>query len=306
MLDLRLPFSVTDGKICYHADRRSEEERWLDDVSMEDDLFFSVVMDGNMALAELMLRTFISFRGKVSSVRTQSTFNWRKRKGVRFDCLAKDREGNLYDIEMQKKRDASVLERMWYYISLLTNSMLGKGEEYSRLKGKNAVTIFLLSWDVFKKGKPIYTFSVRGDEDFSPLGVGGLYVFVNLSYVGDDEKGRVIHDIRCKIPEEAYHAEFEEALRYWKREEGRSRMLDTLEMFQKKWKKEGIEQGIEQGRVQGIEQGREQGIEQGIERNRRETVRILLKNRRMTAEEISQDFNIPLEDVLEVAGRMMN
>ena len=46
MLDLRLPFSVTDGKICYHADRRSEEERWLDDVSMEDDLFFSVVMDG--------------------------------------------------------------------------------------------------------------------------------------------------------------------------------------------------------------------------------------------------------------------
>lgn len=127
MLDLRLPFSVTDGKICYHADRRSEEERWLDDVSMEDDLFFSVAMNGNMALAELMLRTFISFRGKVSSVRTQSTFNWRKRKGVRFDCLAKDREGNLYDIEMQKKRDASVLERMWYYISILTNSMLGKG-----------------------------------------------------------------------------------------------------------------------------------------------------------------------------------
>ena len=39
---------------------------------------------------------------------------------------------------------------------------------------------------------------------------------------------------------------------------------------------------------------------------KKETVSILLKNRRMTAEEISQDFNIPLEEVLEVAGRMMN
>ena len=71
-------------------------------------------------------------------------------------------------------------------------------------------------------------------------------------------------------------------------------MLDTLEMFQKKWKNEGIEQGIEQG------------IEMGRERNKKETVSILLRNGRMTAEEISQDFNIPLEEVLEIAGKMMN
>ena len=83
-------------------------------------------------------------------------------------------------------------------------------------------------------------------------------------------------------------------------------MLDTLEMFQKKWKNEGIEQGIEQEIEQEIEQGIEQGIELERERNKKETVSILLKNRRMTAEEISQDFNIPLEEVLEVAGRMMN
>ena len=62
-------------------------------------------------------------------------------------------------------------------------------------------------------------------------------------------------------------------------------MLDTLEMFQKKWRREGIEQGIE--------------------RNKKETVSILLRNGRMTAEEISQDFNIPLEEVLEIAGKMM-
>ena len=75
-------------------------------------------------------------------------------------------------------------------------------------------------------------------------------------------------------------------------------MLDTLEMFQKKWRNEGIELGREQGI--------EQGIERGIERNKKETVGILLRNGRMTAEEISQDFNIPLEEVLEIAGKMMN
>ena len=70
-------------------------------------------------------------------------------------------------------------------------------------------------------------------------------------------------------------------------------MLDMLEMFQKKWRNEGIELG------------REQGIERGIERNKKETVGILLRNGRMTTEEISQDFNIPLEEVLEIAGKMM-
>ena len=79
-------------------------------------------------------------------------------------------------------------------------------------------------------------------------------------------------------------------------------MLDTLEMFRKKWIREGFEIGF----ALGFKEGFVLGLEQGIARTKKETVSILLRNGRMTAEEISQDFNIPLEEVLEIAGRIMN
>ena len=153
----------------------------------------------------------------------------------------------------------------------MTGSIVKKGDGYSKLRGRKVASLFLLETDVFKRGEAVYTYSVRDDDTHTPLGAGGLYVYVNLGYRGDDRKGRVIHDIRCSDWREAYCSEFKRSIREAK-SEGGLRMCETLEMFKR--------QGREETNVQAISN--------------------LLKNRRLTPSEIAADFNIPLSEVLEI------
>ena len=114
--------------------------------------------------------------------------------------------------------------------------------------------------------------SVRDDDTHTPLGAGGLYVYVNLGYRGDDRKGRVIHDMHCSDYREAYNIEFRESLYEAKNEEGGLRMCETLEMFKR--------QGRKEANVQAISN--------------------LLKDNLVTPEQLSKSFNMPLSEVLEI------
>ena len=114
--------------------------------------------------------------------------------------------------------------------------------------------------------------SVRDDDTHTSLGAGGLYVYVNLGYRGDDRKGRVIHDMHCSDYREAYNIEFRESLYEAKNEEGGLRMCETLEMFKR--------QGRKEANVQAISN--------------------LLKDNLVTPEQLSKSFNMPLSEVLEI------
>lgn len=60
--------------------------------------------------------------------------------------------------------------------------------------------------------------------------------------------------------------------------------------------KRGIEQGIERGIEQGIEKGIEQGIEQGIEKNRIESIKNLMSNLSLSAEDAMDALGISVQD----------
>ena len=142
----------------------------LQTVTMEDDFFFCEVMNGNRCLASLILNTFLPFPvSDVRSVVTQSTHGWKDKKGVRYDCLVRDGEGNIYEIEMQRRSEPYLNERMWYYISRMTGSIVKKGDGYSKLRGRKVASLFLLTTDVFKRGEAVYTYSVRDDDTYTPL-----------------------------------------------------------------------------------------------------------------------------------------
>ena len=57
-----------------------------------------------------------------------------------------------------------------------------------------------------------------------------------------------------------------------------------------------IEKGIQKGMQQGIQQGLQQGIGQGREEERIASVRNLMQNLHMTAEDAMKALNIPQED----------
>ena len=58
----------------------------------------------------------------------------------------------------------------------------------------------------------------------------------------------------------------------------------------------GIRKGVQQGIQQGIQQGLQQGIGQGREEERIASVRNLMQNLHMTAEDAMKALNIPQED----------
>ena len=290
-------FSVAeDGSEYVAALREMDLDEIIGRASLMTDFMYSLAFDNNSALAERTLRPFLAdLLGNVVSVRTQSSHIGLRNRGVRYDTVVRDDRGNIFNIEMQRRSGKYLRERMWYYLSSLTKEELGKGENYGKLHGKTVSTLFFVERDVFNKGKPFYTFSVRSDENFSSFGAGGLYIIVNMSYDGYDECGRVIRDLRCTDYRKAYYREFREALEWLKSPGGKRKMCETFEML----RKIGEREGREIGRAEGREIGRAEGRKEEREKLQNEYLKALIRSKKFTLSEISTNFNIPMDEILE-------
>ena len=169
-------------------------QRTFDQMSLIDDIFFRVVMRDNPRAAEAIVRVALDMPDvEIESVETQNdiVFNDTK-KGVRLDLKAKKPDGTLFDIEVQKGIEGDLAERSRYYLSSMTVDALKQGEEYRKLP--NAYVLFICDQDPFKRGNPVYSFSMR-QEDGHALCDGGHIAFFNCSYEGKDAYGRLASDL---------------------------------------------------------------------------------------------------------------
>lgn len=86
-------------------------------------------------------------------------------KAVRLDIFAKDDEGRGYDIEMQSSNDPNdpLPLRARYYVSMLDQEAINKGEHYRELK--QTFVIFICNFALFGGKRRLYTFNFRCNED---------------------------------------------------------------------------------------------------------------------------------------------
>ena len=86
-------------------------------------------------------------------------------KAVRLDIFAKDDEGRGYDIEMQSSNDPNdpLPLRARYYVSMLDQEAINKGEHYRELK--QTFVIFICNFALFGGKRRMYTFNFRCNED---------------------------------------------------------------------------------------------------------------------------------------------
>ena len=147
------------------------EDIRVDDLSLADDFAFRVAMKDNTEAVQHIVRTILS-RGDIiiRRVRVQDVQESRETHEARLDLLAEDGEGNKIDIEMQKigKRSMKwLVKRSVYYLGLLITRTLHKKEEYSR--ARDAIVIFIVDRDIIGKGRAVYSYSLRSDEDNGKL-----------------------------------------------------------------------------------------------------------------------------------------
>ncbi len=189
-------------------------------------------------------------------------------KSVRLDVYVRDGKGTVYDIEMQVADTKELPKRSRYYQSMIDLQMIDKGQHYKELKP--SYIIFICPFDLFGKGRHLYTFENICKEDTSvSLKDGAARIFLNADSSQDDvsqELKAFLDYVAGKESEDDFVQRLAEAVKQARRNREWRHEYMTLLMRDQ----ENIEKGIEKGMKKGMEKGKMEGraeeiIETGFE-----------------------------------------
>ncbi len=137
------------------------------------------------------------------------------------------------------------MRRARFDSSMMDSRMLKEGQEFSELQ--DSYMVFITQTDSFGHGIPIYTINQYFEETEELFDDGSHIVYVNGSYKGNDEIGRLLHDFGCKESKDMYYPELAKGVRHFK-EEGRRIMCEAVERYAKSY----AEQCAENARLNSL------------------------------------------------------
>lgn len=256
------------------------KEKSYEELTLANDFIFMKVMQ-NEHLCRKFLEMVLGIRiKKINIHNTQRTIETSPdSKGIRLDVYVEGSD-TVYNIEMQATDQGDLPKRTRYYQSKIDNSILEKGSDITYDDLKEMYIIFVCMFDPFEKGRHMYAFSSRCNEDVDvTLDDGVTKVFLNPYYTdlmdGEEEEIKNFLDylkdesvIRNDYIREL-NAEVNTARKNkeWRREYMDIAMNERL-LF-KRGHKEGLEEGqtLLVSAIQKIKNGetREMLLEQGFD-----------------------------------------
>ena len=180
-------------------------------------------------------------------------------KSVRLDVYVRDGKGTVYDIEMQVADTKELPKRSRCYQSMIDLQLIDKGQHYKSMKP--SYIIFICPFDLFDKGRHIYTFENICNEDNSIfLKDGAVKIFLNADGNRDDvsrELKAFLDYVAGKESDDDFIQRLEEAVKQArKNREWRHEYMTLLMRDQ-----ENMEKGKVEGRAEEIiETGFEFGL----------------------------------------------
>ena len=221
-----------------------------------DDTFFNVCFDNYTEGIQLLLRIFFDRDDLVvKHVVTQQSADNLYGRGVRFDVLAEDSEGKLYDCEVQRTNEGATPRRARYNSSMMDSRELAKGAEFSELP--ETWVIFITENDIYGAGYPLYHVERIVQELQRPFDDGAHILYVNGSNREDTQLGRLMQDFFCERPEQMNYKELAQRVDYFKAEtEGVNAMCELMEKFGEKKMEEGRMEGLLEGKRRMLDMAR--------------------------------------------------
>lgn len=233
------------------------QKQW-DDASFNDNFVFSKTLelfpDICKQIIELILGVKINHidfpeREKVIEVRTDS-------KGIRLDVYVEDDVNRSFDLEMQIANSDNISKRMRYYQGLIDGDKLKHGQHYSALG--DSYIIFICPFDRFKRGRHIYTFRERCDEDTSiTLDDGSIKVFLSTKGSINDispELKKFLNYVDNGIVAGNFVQKLDDAVNSVKSNEKARLEFMTFQMYLKERELESNQKGREEGREETLVQ----------------------------------------------------
>ncbi len=259
-------------------------EFWVEvqKLTLMDNIFMNVALEGNIPCVEEMLRVIL---GKddliVKSVQTQKMLQGFGRS-VCLDVYAEDSRGVRYNIEIQNADDGADFRRARFHGAMIDAHSLKAGQDFTELP--ECYVIFITRNDVIGLGKSIYTVHKYIDGVMEPFNDGSHTVYVNCSAKDDgSDVWKLIHDLQCKNAEDMYFPRLAERVGYLKGEgEGGEIMSNYFEKLIERAEK------------------------RTTKRNNERFARNLLEVGKLTIEEIAKCSGLTFERVQKLAAKMQS
>ena len=250
------------------------------------DIFMRCLFQDNLPLAQTVLRILTNIRD-LKLIRAETQRDLVRLAGARSVCLdvyGEDSSGRKYDLEVQRENVGADPKRARYYSAALDVENLSSGEDFRKLP--ETYVIIITQRDYYREGKALYPIERVNLATQQLFSEGAHILYVNGSYEGDDELGRLMHDFRCENPDEMYFDVLAERTRKLKESpEGRKFMDDILEKFRK--------EAWEKGKTAGEAEGKAEGKAEGMAAGKADSIRNLMKTMNWSAEQAMKALLIP-------------
>ena len=211
----------------------------VDGLTLFDDDLMSRVFDKNIEATELILRIILERDIKVIRVDGQDELKNHKVGGrnITLDVHALEENGEEIDIEVQGNAAGANVKRARYHSSMVDSRMLREGQDFKKIK--NSYVIFIYRHDKYKKGLPLYHIDRYVKETGELFADGSHIIYVNGSYKGNDEIGRLMADFHQTNSEHMHYMTLAQSVKHYKEtEEGRGQMCEAVEKYAKEYAKE--------------------------------------------------------------------
>ena len=253
-----------------------------------DDDFMTVCLADNYEGVELVLRIILGQDDiKIKSVRTQEPMKNLQGRSAILDVHAVDSTSKEFDIEIQRQDSGAGVKRARHNSSLLDAHILKPGDDTENIP--DSYVIFITENDVMGKSQAIYHIHryVETDGGKELFGDGSHIIYVNGSYRGNDEIGKLMHDFSCTSPDDMNYEALAKRARYFKEDEkGVAAMCKIMEDMRKEAAKEATKQAEL--------------------KNSRETAGRLIKKGKMTLDEIAECVPLlSLDELKEIETDVM-
>lgn len=267
---------MSDKEQAHGLPRRKKLEI-LKGLRLLDDIFFTKCFEGNNTCIELVLRIILNNPTiKVADVHTQNHIEKILHRSVCLDVFARNAQDNtVYDVEIQRSDVGANARRARHNSAMLDSALLDKGDSVQNLP--DAYVIFITENDFFGKGLPIYHVRRYVEELYTPFEDGSEIIYVNGSYYGDSNIGKLMHDFRSTDPNEMYFNVLSDRVRYFKEEPKGVRIMSKA-----------------------MEELYYEAAKEGAKANAIETARFLLTTQNFSDELAAKATKLSLEEIGEI------
>ncbi|MFR5633795.1 MAG: PD-(D/E)XK nuclease family transposase [Monoglobales bacterium] len=251
-----MSYSVSEKKYDKELERELEDrfERYreiLKDLTLMSDSFMRAVLKNPKCTEEVLRIILNKDQLKVVDQRLQADYKNLQGRSAILDCVAMDSDHNLYNVEIQQKREGASPKRARYHSGLLDMNFLEPGEVYQKLP--TSYVIFITETDALGYHLPIYHISRKIRENGKDFPDSAHIIYVDSKNQEDTELGRLMHDFHCKSPEEMYHSVLQkQVFRLKKTREGVNFMCREMDKIYRDGEKNGQERGEKIGKKQGV------------------------------------------------------